>query len=72
MNQEKTFEDSVEDFFLDIFDKEAEVFPKAFFPKTYQKFKSYQSLSGAFNLQSVNRFVFTGPSSTMTPYFGKE
>jgi hypothetical protein len=56
--------------------QQPEVFPKRsqklFFPKTSQKFKSFQSLSGASNLQSVNGFVFTGPSSTMTFYFGKD
>jgi hypothetical protein len=46
-------------------------FPKTF-PKTFQKFNCFQNLSGACNLPSVNRFVFTGPSSTMTSYFAKD
>jgi hypothetical protein len=51
---------------------EAEVFPKISQKLFSQKFKSFQSLSGESNFQSVNKFVFTGPFSTMTSYFGKD
>jgi hypothetical protein len=44
--------------------KQAEVFPKLFQELLiFQKFKSFQSLSGASNLQSV---------PTMKSYFGKD
>jgi hypothetical protein len=49
--------------------EKAEVFPKVFFS---QKFKIFQSFSGASNLQSLNGFVFTGPFlTTIASYFEK-